>query len=254
MELTVFDIVAFAVIGLFAFLGLRKGMITEVFKILGIVIGLVLAIKYLAQGAAIIHSFAKLDPRIEKVLAFIVILLITIVVFTLFAKLTKSIFKMALMGWLDRSGGLAFGGLKGALIISSLLPLFAFLPDNIQFVKETKQDSVIYKYLRGFAPKIYNTIGQLIPGSQSFADQIKDVIPSSGTLGKLQSGDFEIDDLNMIQNFMGDEDSEMLKTLQEQLGDVDIQQMDLNTASPKEVQEMLDKYTKEADKKKKKKR
>ncbi len=254
MDLTVFDIIAVAVIGLFAFLGFRKGLVSEVFKILGVVTGIILAIQNIEKGAAVIHGMAKLDPRIEKVLAFIAILLVTIIVFIFLAKVAKTIFKMALMGWLDRSGGLAFGGLKGALIISAVLPLFAFLPDKIDFVKETKRDSIIYKYLNGFAPKVYDTIGQMIPGSKSFADQFKDAFPSAGALDKLNSGDFEIDDLNMIQNFMGDENSEMLKTLQKQLGDMDVQQMDLKTASPKEVEELLEKYTKDGDKKKRKKK
>ncbi|MFH1853497.1 MAG: CvpA family protein [Candidatus Neomarinimicrobiota bacterium] len=250
MELTIFDIIAVTVIGLFAFLGFRKGLVAEVFKILGVVIGIVLALQYMAKGAVMIHSFAQLDPRIEKVLAFIAILLITIMVFIYLAKIAKLIFKMALMGWLDRGGGLLFGGLKGALIISSFLPLFLILPDSIAFVKETRNDSIIYKYLQGFAPKVYDSIAMIVPGSESFADKLKSVIPSGGSLSKISAGEVDLESLNMIQQFMGSEDSEMLQELQKQLGDMKIEDMNLNTAQPKEIQDILDKYTK--DKKKKK--
>ena len=258
MNLTVFDIAALAVIAVFAFIGLRKGLIAEVFKILGIIVGITLALQYTSQVAAIVHNFAALGPKVEKALAFVLVLLLTIAVFIYLARIAKAIFRVALMGWLDKSGGLLIGGFKGALIISAFLPLFAFLPNSIDFVKETKLDSIIYKYLQGFAPKVYDTIGKAIPGSESFAAKIKDAFPTAGTFDKIKAGEIDQDQINMFQQFMGSEESAMLKELQKQLGDdakiEDIKFDDLNNdiGDKEKAQKILDQYQVRSDKDKKK--
>ncbi len=246
MNLTVFDIVALAVIGVFAFIGLRKGLISEVLKILGIVVGITLALHYTSRVAAVLHNFASLGPKVEKVLAFILVLLLTIAAFIYLARIAKAIFRVAMMGWLDKSGGLLVGGLKGALIISAFLPLFAFLPSSIDFVKETKRHSIVYKYLQGFAPKVYDTIGKAIPGSESFAAKIKDAFPTTGTLNELKTGQIDEQQINMFQKFMGSDESAMLKELQNQLGDdakvEDLKFEDLNLSADDQakVKKMLE--------------
>lgn len=258
MNLTVFDIAAFAVIAVFAFIGLRKGLIAEVFKILGIIVGITLALQYTSQVAAVIHTFAALSDKVEKALAFVLILLLTIAVFIYLARIAKVLFRVALMGWLDKSGGLMLGGLKGALIISSLLPLFAFLPNSIDFVKETKQNSIIYNYLQGFAPKVYDTIGKAIPGSESFAAKIKDAFPTAKTFGKMNAGEIDQDQINMFQQFMGSDESAMLKELQKQLGDdakiedMKFNDLNLDIGDKEKAQNILDQYQISSDKDKKK--
>ena len=258
MNLTVFDIAALAVIAVFAFIGLRKGLIAEVFKILGIIVGITLALQYTSPVAAVIHNFATLGDNVEKALAFVLILLLTIAVFIYLARIAKVLFRVALMGWLDKSGGLILGGLKGALIISSLLPLFAFLPNSIGFVKETKQNSIIYNYLQGFAPIVYDTIGKAIPGSESFAAKIKDAFPTAGTFDKMKAGEIDQDQINMFQQFMGSDESAMLKELQQQLGDdakiedIKFNDLNLDNGDKEKAQKILDQYQVSSDKDKKK--
>ncbi len=257
MDLTVFDVIAVAVVGVFALLGLRKGLISEVFKILGIVVGITLALQYINPMAKIIHSFAATTEQVEKVIAFILILVFTMVVFIYLARVAKLVFKVALMGWLDKGGGLLFGGLKGALILSAFLPLFAFLPDKIDFIKETKKKSTAYKYLQGFAPAVYDTIAKTIPGADNFASKIKNAFPAAGSFDKLSKGEVDPDQLNVMQNFMGSDESALLKELQKNLGDdVEIQDMrmkdiDLNSSDRKKLDKMLKDYKKKDQRKKK---
>ncbi len=258
MNLTVFDIAALAVIVVFAFIGLRKGLIAEVLKILGIIVGITLALQYTSRVAAVIHNFATLGDKVEKALAFVLILLLTIAVFIYLARIAKVLFRVALMGWLDKSGGLMLGGLKGALIISAFIPLFAFLPNSIAFVNDTKRDSMIYKYLQGFAPKVYNTIGKAIPGSESFAAKFKDAFPTAGTFDKMKAGKIDQNQINMFQQFMGSDESAMLKELQKQLGDkvkiedIKFKDLNLDIGDKEKAQKILDQYQVGSDKDKKK--
>lgn len=258
MNLTVFDIAALAVIGVFAFIGLRKGLIAEVFKILGIIVGITLALQYTSRVAAVIHNFATLGPKVEKALAFVLILLLTIAVFIYLARIAKVLFRVALMGWIDKSAGLLLGGLKGALIISAFLPLFAFLPNSIAFVNDTKRDSIIFKHLQTFAPVVYDTIGKAIPGSESFAAKLKDAFPSAGTFDKMRTGQIDQDQINMFQKFMGSDESAILKELQKQLGDnakiedIKFNDINLDIGDKEKAQKILDQYQAGSDKDKKK--
>ena len=260
MDITVFDIIAISVIGVFAFLGFRKGLIAEVLKIMGIIVGITLALQYVNRVAAVIHNFAALGEKVEKTLAFVLILLLTIAVFIYLARIAKVIFNFALMGWLDKSGGLLLGSIKGALIISAFLPLFMFLPDSISFVKETKHNSAIYKNLQGFAPQVYNSIAKLIPGSDNFATKIQDAFPTAGTFNKLSKGNIDPAQINMFQQFMGTDESAMLKELQKQLGDdfkvedINFDNLNMGAGDKDKLQKLLDKTEAESKKKPKKNR
>ncbi|NQU28891.1 MAG: CvpA family protein [Candidatus Marinimicrobia bacterium] len=260
MNLTVFDIAALAVVGVFAFIGLRKGLIAEVFKILGIIIGITLALHYVNRVAAVVHNFAALGDKVEKAVAFILILLLTIAVFIYLARIARVIFNFALMGWLDKGGGLLFGSIKGALVISAFLPLFMFLPDSISFVKDTKRNSVAYKYLQGFAPQVYNSIAKLIPGSDNFATKIQAAFPTAGTFNKLSKRNIDPAQINLFQQFMGTDESAMLKELQKQLGDdfkvedINFDNLNMDTGDKDKLQKLLDKTGIDSKKKPRKNR
>ena len=73
-----------------------------------------------------------------------------------------------MISWLDNAGGVLFGGLKAAIIISSLLPLFMFLPQSFKFVQDTRENSIVFRYLQGFAPQVYQYLLENVPGAESF--------------------------------------------------------------------------------------
>lgn len=242
MSVSTFDIVALAAIGFFAFNGFRKGLIIEVFKILGVITGLLLAMQYMRAAAALLHSLFPLTQQVENVIGFILIFILTMVVFMTLARFVKYVFKVVLMGWLDRSGGILLGGIKGALIVSAFLPLLLFLPDTIAFVKDTREHSLAYRYLRGFAPRVYDTLGQVIPGSKSFTEKIMDSLPAAKSLGNLGSGQVDTQALNQAKQVLGTEESALLEEVQSQLKEfenLDVENLDLKDLGIKSGSEML---------------
>lgn len=221
--MSVFDIVAGGIIGFFAFNGLRKGLISELFKILGVIAGLIIGLQTISISAAFVHQFISIGTNGEKALGFILVFIGIMLISLIVAHFVKNIFKWVMLGWLDRSGGTLLGGVKGALIISSVIPLLSILPDSIPQVKEIRRNSLAYQYLNGFAPKVYNTVGTLIPGSKSFAAKLKESFPSMKSLTKISgpagTGAQEAS-MKQIQGLLGGNDNPTLDAVKKQLEDI----------------------------------
>lgn len=244
--MTALDIVAAGVIAFFAFSGFRKGLIAEIMKLVGVILGLVLGLHFMEPVGRIIHGFIPLQPAAENALGFLGVLVATIIVTLMISNRVRSVAKMAMLGWLDRSGGIVFGGLKGALIISAVLPLLLILPDKITFVKDSRDHSLTFKYLNGFAPKVYDSIARVIPGSKSFATQLQDSFPSLGSMGSMFGGE-NVNAVKQLQNFMGSEESATLKNLQEKMKDVEgmesLEDLDMGSMTPEQARKILENAT-----------
>jgi len=231
--LIAFDIVALVVIGFFAFNGLRKGLITELFKIIGVVAGLILGLQTIPSSSGLIHQIYPIGANGEKALGFILVFIGVMLLSFIIASFVKKIMKLVLLGWLDHSGGTLLGGIKGALIISSLMPLLAIMPDSVPHVKEIRRQSLAYHYLNGFAPQVYNVLGRIFPGSKSFAAKLKESFPSMGSLTKMSgvSGtEAQEESLKQIQQFMGGTENPTMDVLKKQLEEIDPNDYDLQKA------------------------
>jgi len=245
--LSVFDIVAVAVIGFFAFNGLRKGLISELFKIIGVIAGLIIGLQTISTSAALVHRTFSMGTNGEKALGFIIVFIGVMVISLLVAHFVKNIFKWVMLGWLDRSGGLILGGVKGALIISSVIPLISLMPDSIPQVKNIRRHSMAYQYLNGFAPKVYNTVGTFIPGSKSFAAKLKESFPSMDSFTKISGAGgagIQEESLKQIQGLMGGNENPTMDVLKKQLKDIggmdNLEEVDLKSLNLQKAQEFID--------------
>jgi membrane protein required for colicin V production len=240
MTFTMFDIIAIIVIIFFALNGFRKGLIIEIFKLTGIIVGFVIALQYIDKSSLLIHSYFPLDEKIEKALGFIFIFIFTLIIFILFGKFTKFILKIALMGWLDRTGGFLFGGFKGILIASAILSIICVLPDSVLFVKNTKNNSILSPYIQNLSPKIYNTISAIFPESKSFTDKIKELIPDSSMFTDLESKK-KNGLLDKINDLSKTNDKEMLKDIKNQFKNLKDNES-FNMKKLDEAKDMINKY------------
>ncbi len=64
--------------------------------------------------------------------------------------------KAVSLGFLNRLAGLAFGVIKGALILSILLVIFNKVDEDVHIISEsTKADSRLFDPIKNFAPGIF---------------------------------------------------------------------------------------------------
>lgn len=237
MNSNVLDIIAIATIAFFMLNGMRKGLVAEVFIILGVIVGILLAVQNIEMGSAIVRSVFASNENVEKVLGFILIFMVVMGISMLLAKFVNNVLKVVVVGWIDKTGGVLFGGLKGALIVSSFLPILAFLPDNIAFVKDARDNSFAYAHwqFRGFAPKVYDYVIKAVPGSDSFATKLKEAFPVVSGLPGLGEGSSFLSE-NQLKQLMGMEEGEMLKAVNKAMASAG------SALTEEEVKKILEKY------------
>ncbi len=116
------DIIIVIVIAVFAFLGLRMGIIKAVLSLVGLIVGVVLAGRYYVPFSEQL-TFISSD-NIAKIVAFAVILIGVMVIARVAAGLLKRVVSMLMLGWVDRVGGAIFGLVLGATLCGALLAIW----------------------------------------------------------------------------------------------------------------------------------
>ena len=110
-----FDII-FAIFSLIlVILGIRRGFIEEIMRLIAVVAGFICALIFYRQFIPKI-SFLKLPPEFAAVASFIIIFLGVAVAAILLGKIIKKVIRMTMLGMADRMGGACFGLLKAFFI------------------------------------------------------------------------------------------------------------------------------------------
>ena len=115
------DIIAFVLLLLAVFKGLRKGFIVALFSFLAFFIGLAAALKLSAAMAVYIGGNVSVSQRWLPFLAFLVVFLIVVLLVRLGAKLLQGLVQTMMLGWLNRLGGVLLYALIYFFIYSILL-------------------------------------------------------------------------------------------------------------------------------------
>jgi membrane protein required for colicin V production len=115
------DILILAVLLIFVIKGFMKGLVREVCSLLGLVAGGWASFRYYHYVAEAIRPFVHLPQHIARVISFILLFLIIGLLFYLFGHLLTAIFRIMLLGSVNRIGGLLFGLLEGAAVLCIVL-------------------------------------------------------------------------------------------------------------------------------------
>lgn len=108
---------------LFTVKGFLKGLVREVCSLLGLVVGGWAAFRFSPSLAVMMKPLLPLPHGVSSVLAFVLILIATGILAWLVGHLLTAVFKLVLLGGINRIGGTAFGLLEGALLLCMLLSL-----------------------------------------------------------------------------------------------------------------------------------
>ncbi|MCW3074080.1 MAG: colicin production protein [Flaviaesturariibacter sp.] len=154
------DIIVFILLLVAVFKGLRKGLIVGIFSLLAFIIGLAAALKLSTAMASYLGDNISISQRWLPVVAFIAVFLIVVLLVRLGAKALETVFRLVLLGWLNRIGGVVFFAILYLFVFSIVL----FYADNLHLLNEdTKKASATYSYLQPLAPKIINGLGRILP-------------------------------------------------------------------------------------------
>ena len=178
------DSIIIIALGFFAFKGLRKGLILEVFKLIGMFGGFLMAAKFFSGGTGVIIKQFGVGPNVAAGLSFILIFVAVAATARFIAVAIKKLMEFSMLGWVDRGGGALFGALKASFVISSVLLAISFIPGD--FSSNLEKKSKFYTQMKGIAPMVYDWIYEIFPDALSFQEKIGKTIEGYG--GTLTGG------------------------------------------------------------------
>jgi membrane protein required for colicin V production len=120
------DILFLVVIGISILLSLMKGITRELFSIIGVIAGIVIAGKTFGDGAVLLQQW--LPIQIAKPVAFAVIFILVNILMNFGGIVLQKILKLAMLGWVDRIGGIIFGAIRGLLLVGVAIVVLLKFP------------------------------------------------------------------------------------------------------------------------------
>jgi len=154
------DIIVLVLLIWATFKGLRNGFVVGVFSFLAFIIGLAAALKLSALAAAYLGNNTNIGQRWLPFIAFALVFFIVVFLVKLGAKAIEGLLRVAMLGWLNKLGGVVLYVLLYLFIFSVLL----FYAVQLHLIKEESvAASVLYPYIQPIGPKVINALGYLLP-------------------------------------------------------------------------------------------
>ena len=144
-----------------AFGGYRKGFLSELFSLLGIILGILAGFKLMGAAMLMLDENYKVDEKILPYVAFGVVFLIVVIIVSLFGKLLKSSLEKTVLGNADQVAGSILGILKSAFMASVVLWIVSSV--EIEIPEDWSEGSWLYPFTASFAPEVTNWIAQVFP-------------------------------------------------------------------------------------------
>jgi membrane protein required for colicin V production len=153
--------IVFLLVLVFALLkGFSQGLILGIFSLIAIIAGLAAALKLSAVVATYLEKSGKITQSWLPLLSFIIVFIIVVILVRLAAAAIRKTFQLAMLGWLDRLGGMIFFAAIYMVVFSVVL----FFAVQMKWIDaQTIQSSRTYTFIQPWGPKAIDGIGSIIP-------------------------------------------------------------------------------------------
>lgn len=163
--MNIFDIIIGIILLWALYKGYKQGATIQLTGLVGILLGVYLAFKFSSK----VSTWFNLDPSFGGIIAFICILIVTIIALALIGRLIKGLFKITGLSIVDHIFGALLSVLKLGLIIGALLCAFDSLNESQQIISTEKiNNSVLYSPVK-------NTAKMIFPYIEFLKDQLPQV-------------------------------------------------------------------------------
>lgn len=136
--------------------GLRKGFIAQAISIISIIAGVWASARFANIVSAWIGQYITASEQVLKVVAFALILIAVFFILGILGKALEGVFRLVMLGWLNRLLGVVFALLKTGLLVGLAIMAFDSLNATFHFVKEpVMAESVLYPPLKKIAYEVF---------------------------------------------------------------------------------------------------
>lgn len=146
------DILFLGMLAMAVFKGIKNGLIVAVFSIVGWIVGIIAAFKFSDVAASYLQGTFDISPRTLSIISFVIVFLLVMLLVNLGAKLVEKTFELALLGWVNRIGGVFFYVLLYTLLFSILI----YFGERVHLISaETIASSKVYPWVKPLAVFIH---------------------------------------------------------------------------------------------------
>ncbi len=148
--------------------GYRQGLVVGLFSLLAVIIGLAAAMKLSTAVASWIGRSVKVSDEWLPLISFAIVFIVVLLLIRLGAKAIERTIEMAMLGWVNKLGGM----LLYAAIYTIVFSVVLFYAEQMKLLQpEMIRKSVTYSYVQPWGPKVINGLGSVIPVFKNmFAD------------------------------------------------------------------------------------
>ncbi len=151
--------------------GYQQGLIAGLFSFVAIIIGLAAAIKLSALVAGYIGKTVKIAEQWLPVISFAVVFLVVVLLVHWGAKAIQKTVEVAMLGWVNRLGGMIFYTAVYITVFSVVL----FYAEKMKVIQPaTTNKSVTYPVVQPLGPKAINSFGAVIPAFKNMFGELED--------------------------------------------------------------------------------
>ena len=143
--------------------GLRTGFIAQAISIISIIVGIWASARFANIVTAWIGQYITASEQVLKLVAFALILIAVFLVLAALGKMLEGVFRLVMLGWLNKLLGVLFALLKTALIVGLLIIAFTSVNDTFKFVQESVlNESVLYPPLKKLAFEVFPYLKEIL--------------------------------------------------------------------------------------------
>jgi membrane protein required for colicin V production len=156
--------------------GYSKGLIVAVFSFAAILIGLAAALKLSAFVAVWLQTSTSISSYWLPFLSFALVMIAVIFLVKLVATIVEKTVQFAMMGWVNKMGGIVLY----AALYTSILSVVLFFFNKMNLVKQdTFATSKSYWFIEPWASKLIAGFGKIVPVFKDTFHQLETFFESS---------------------------------------------------------------------------
>ena len=185
----VFDIIVLVLLGIGGAKGFQQGFVVAVFSFFAFFVGLFIALEFTIPVSLYLFGSSSFFD-IGAVVVFIALFILLSFLIKLGAKAMKSMVDFTFFGTLDNALGAVAGVFKSAFVLSVIFWVF----DSVGFdlVTRYSDGTVIFPYIVGMGPTVFEWLSGLLPFIEELIDTMKDLPGSKDSVLTYLVDKFEI--------------------------------------------------------------
>jgi membrane protein required for colicin V production len=140
--------------------GYRKGLIVAVFSLLAFIIGLAAAMKLSTVVADYIGKAVKVSDRWLPVISFVLVFFLVALLVRWLAAIIQKTIELAMLGWLNRIGGI----IVYAILYITIFSVILFYAQQVKLLKPgVINASKTWSFIQPWGPKAIDGFAVVIP-------------------------------------------------------------------------------------------